>query len=124
MALIKGLHNFLNEDSRSRRSDLKQAVLDFTKSNKDEINSLAAEDLWEEIYSMLEEAFPEEDQEDVTSLFNSIYNVTMEESDDDKEYDPKDVRKIPGMSYTAWSKSAMGVNQKLTESSIIRLEDF
>ena len=85
MTLIKGLHNFLNEDSRSRRSDLDQAVLDFTKNNKEEINSLAAEDLWEEIYAMLEEAFPEEDQEEVASIFNKIYNIQMEESEDDPD---------------------------------------
>jgi hypothetical protein len=124
MTLIKGLHNFLNEDSRSRRSDLDQAVLDFTKNNKEEINSLAAEDLWEEIYAMLEEAFPEEDQEEVASIFNKIYNIQMEESEDDPDLTPKDLRKVPGMSYASWSRSALGVNQKLTESKLRRLEDF
>lgn len=124
MTLIKGLHNFLNEDSRSRRSDLYQSVVDFTNSNREEINSLAAEDLWEEIYEMLKQAFPEEDEEEILSIFNKIYNVQMEESEDDPDLTPKDLRKVPGMSYTSWSRSALGVNQKLTESKLRKLDDF
>jgi hypothetical protein len=73
---------------------------------------------------MLEEAFPEEDQEEVASIFNKIYNIQMEESEDDPDLTPKDLRKVPGMSYASWSRSALGVNQKLTESKLRRLEDF
>jgi hypothetical protein len=106
---------------------LESSINQFIASNKAEIDSLAAEDLWGEINQILTDNFPDEDPNDVISIFNQLYGTPVKESDDDEDpkYDHRSVKNVAGMAYTSQSKSTLGVNQKLTESQLIRrIEDF
>jgi hypothetical protein len=103
--------------------DVKSTLESFIKHNKEELDHLAANDLWEEIYKLLGEAFPDFDQEEVQTIFNEIYSM---EEDNKEDMEHKNVSNVPTMPFSSWMKSAMGVNQKLTETErhIKRREDI
>lgn len=115
----------LYEDTRSSDTTVHNEVKEFIQANRDDIDSLAAEELWEQIYDMLISNFPDVDEEILITTFNKQYGTPVEESEDEEsEGDHRKTDNIPGMPYSSWAKSALGVNQKLTESKIKRLEDF
>jgi hypothetical protein len=117
----------LYEDARYRDSQIKNDVKEFIYANKDDIDSMASEELWEEIYNLLISNFPDCDEDILITTFNKEYGTPPEQLTEDGEEEDGDFKKtdgLPGMSYTSWARSALGVSQKLTESSIKRLKDF
>jgi hypothetical protein len=115
----------LYEDSRISDKTLEKSVQEFIQANRENIDSMASEELWEQIYELLISNFPDADEDILITIFNKEYGTPMEESeeDEDGEGDHRKTENLPGMPYTSWSRSALGVNQKLTES-IKRLRDF
>lgn len=103
--------------------NLKSAIEKFIEANKHDLNYLTDQDLWEEIYKILGEAFPDYDEEEIQTAFNELYKM---EEEDNSDLDHKDVSNVPTMPFTSWMKRNLGVNQKLTEGErhIIRREDF
>ena len=115
----------LNEDSRYNDMSLREAIKMFIDSNREEIDELASQDDWESIYALIEENFESEDPDEVRTIFNQEYGGSVEENEEEEEeLDHRNTSRIKGMAYAGRSKSAMGVNQKLTESSIKRLSEF
>lgn len=117
----------LYEDARYRDSQITNDVKEFIYANKANIDSMASEELWEQIYDLLISYFPDHDEDIVITAFNKEYGTPTEQITEDGEEDDGDFKKtddLPGMSYTSWARSALGVNQKITESSIKRLRDF
>ena len=114
------------EDFRRGGHTLESSISQFIENNKLEIDNMASEDMWDEINKMLADNFPDEDPEEVITIFNLIYGTPVKESgDEEPEYDHRNTKNVSGMSYTAQSKSSLGVNQKLTESFLIRsISDF
>ena len=114
------------EDFRKGGHSLKSSIQQFISSNKVEIDNMASEDMWDDINQMLISNFPDEDPDEVITTFNGVYGLPVKESgDDEPEYDHRNVKNVQGMAYAAHSKSALGVNQKLTESfSTRRIGDF
>jgi hypothetical protein len=118
----------INEESRYNDSSMRETIKSFIEANRNIIDELASQDNWEEIYSMLEENFGEDDLEEVRTIFNQEYGDKVEENEEeeDEEMDHRNTSRVKGMPYSARAKSAIGVNQKLTESSksLLRLKDF
>lgn len=116
----------LYEDARSNDSQIRNEVKEFIYANKDNIDSMASEELWEQIYDLLISNFPDYDEDMLITAFNKEYGTPVEEiaEEEDEDGDFKKTDSLPGMPYTSWARSALGVNQKLTESSIKRLKDF
>ena len=115
------------EDFRRGSHSLESAINQFVISNKSAIDDMAAEDLWGDINQMLTDNFPDEDPEEVLSIFNQIYGTPVRESGDEEEpeHDHRNVKNVAGMAYASQSKSTLGVNQKLTEGRLIRrIGDF
>jgi hypothetical protein len=114
----------LNEDYRSSRNILSNSIKKFIDTNKSEIDHLASEYMWDEIYSMLADSFPEEDEEILQSEFNQIYGAPLEEDGEDDEMDHRNTSKVSSLAYPGMGKISMGSNQKLTESKIKRFRNF
>lgn len=116
----------LNEESRYNDKSLREAIKIFIEANRDEIDDLASQENWESIYAILAESFEAEDQEEVRTIFNQEYGGAIEENEEeeDEEMDHRNTSRIKGMAFAGRNKSAMGINQKLTESSIKRLSEF
>lgn len=114
----------INEDYRSSSKSLSNSIKTFIEKNKGEIDHLASEDMWEEIHSMLADNFPDEDEDVISSEFSKMYGAPIEECGDEEENDHRNVSRVAATSYPGMAKSAMGVNQKLTESIVKRLSDF
>ena len=116
------------EDFRRGSYSLENSFKQFISDNKVDIDTMAAEDMWDDINKMLTDNFPDEDPDDVITVFNRVYGPPVKGSDKDEEeaeYDHRNFKNVAGMSYTSHAKSALGVNQKLTESKIIRrISDF
>ena len=116
----------LNEESRYNDKSLREAIKIFIESNREQIDDLASQDNWESIYAILGDGFESEDQEEVRTIFNQEYGGAIEENEDeeDEEMDHRNTSRIKGLAFAGRNKSAMGINQKLTESSIKRLSEF
>jgi hypothetical protein len=114
----------INEDYRASDRSLSDSIKKFVEKNKDHLDQLASEDMWDEINSFLSSNFPEEDEDYVVSAFSKIYGAPVDESGEDEKYDHRNVSRIPAMPYSGMGKISMGVNQKLTESRIIRISNF
>ena len=67
---------------------------------------------------------PLQDEEYEVKDDRELSAAEEEEDGEEEDGDFKKTDGLPGMSYTSWARSALGVNQKLTESSIKRLKDF
>ena len=119
MDRIKRIYEDFRRISYSTESSVKQ----FIDDTRMEIDNMASEDMWDDINKMLVDNFPDEDPDDVISIFNRIYGAQVKESgeeDAEPEYDHRNTKNVQGMAYTSQSKSSLGVNQKLTESFLIR----